>query len=258
MFPTLIQLHPRRHQYPYGDGPFEVVPRTDACRRIYGRGDHVLIGVSPGNSYFTSARVAELSAWAVGRFAAVDIVYADLHVDAMFEACGYTPEHASKRANKEIKAVRRRILRGLDEAQAPTGHVRVRALSEFADSPEYRELHGEVLHAMATDREFQQACEQMVRQVVVGRDEVGRDVAGRDEAGAEMSPAQRRAGLDYIAAELPFFLDTPGIVGVPTSVSCYHKLLPLTDVLYTRRSGLRAAGGQGYAVVRPQTVSAAA
>ena len=250
MFPTLIQLHPRRHQYPYGDGPFEVVPRTDACRRIYGRGDHVLIGVSPGNSYFTSARVAELSAWAVGRFAAVDIVYADLHVDAMFEASGYTPEHASKRANKEIKAVRRRILRGLDEAQAPIGHVRVRALSEFAESPEYRELHSEVLHAMATDREFQQACEQMVRQVVVGRSD--------GDGEAEMNPAQRQAGLDYIAAELPFFLDTPAIVGVPTSVSCYHKLLPLTDVLYTRRGGLRAAGGQGYAVVRPQTVSAAA
>ncbi len=248
MFPTLIQLHPRRHQRPYGDGPFEVVPRTDACRRIYGRGDHVLIGVSPGNSYFTSARIAELSSWAVNRFAAVDIVYADLHVDAMFEACGYTPEHASKRANKEIKAVRRRILRGLEEAQAPTGHVRVRALSEFADSPEYRELHREVLHAMATDLEFQEACEEMVLQVVVARTD--------GEPG--MNLAQRQAGLDYIAAELPFFLDTPGIVGVPTSVSCYHKLLPLTDVLYTRRGGLRAAGGQGYAVVRPQTVSAAA
>ncbi len=124
----------------------------------------------------------------------------------------------------------------------------MRALSEFADSPEYRELHREVLHAMATDLEFQQACEQMVRQVVVGRSD--------GEPG--MNPAQRQAGLDYIAAELPFFLDTPGIVGVPTSVSCYHKLLPLTDVLYTRRGGLRAAGGQGYAVVRPQPVSAAA
>jgi cyclo(L-tyrosyl-L-tyrosyl) synthase len=58
--------------------------------------------------------------------------------------------------------------------------------------------------------------------------------------------------LDYIAAELPFFVDTPSILGVPSSVSCYHVLMPLTEVLYGRGGGLRAMRNQAYAVVRPE------
>ncbi|MEZ0095189.1 tRNA-dependent cyclodipeptide synthase [Streptacidiphilus sp. EB129] len=244
MIPTL--LFPTRHQNSLQEHSFEVVPHTGDCARIYARADHVLIGVSPGNSYFTSDRLAELARWSLGHFEAVDFVYADLHVDAMFEATGYTAEHAAKRAAKEVKAVRRRIAKGLDEAEAPSERVRVHALSEFAGSAEYRELHAEVLHALAVDREFQLAAEDMVRQVVGGR-------TPDDEA---MSAAQRQAGLDYLAAELPFFLDTPAILGVPTSVGCYHKTLPLVNVLYTRQEGLRAADGQAYAVVRPRAVEA--
>lgn len=66
---------------------------------------------------------------------------------------------------------------------------------------------------------------------------------------------QLAAGLRYIAAELPFFLDTPALLQVPSSVSCYHVQLPLTPVLFGRDAGLRAAARQGYAVVRQAAVA---
>ncbi|WP_435796306.1 tRNA-dependent cyclodipeptide synthase [Kitasatospora aureofaciens] len=46
-------------------------------------------------------------------------------------------------------------------------------------------------------------------------------------------------------------LDTPALLGVRSSVSCYHLQLPLTPVLFGRDEGLRAAARQAYAVVRP-------
>lgn len=223
---------------------FTVQPYSPHCHITWDEGDHVLIGVSPGNSYFNAQRIAELTRWAAAHFTAVDFVYADLYVAEMFAALGHTDDHAARRAAKELKAVRRRILAGV-EAAAPRGlTVRVRALSEFSGNPVYQLLHRRVQHFLATDEEFRKSCDAMVEHFL------GAKLSG----GLPMTAQQRSACLAYIAAELPFFLDTPGILDVPSSVSCYHHLMPLTELLYAKGGGLRAARNQAYAVVRPQSV----
>lgn len=223
---------------------FTVRPFTRNCQFIWGEGDHVLIGVSPGNSYFSAARITELARWASPRFTAVDFVYADLHVAAVFAALGHAPEQAARRATKELKAVRRRILAGVEAAGPPGRQIGVRALSEFSDDPVYALLHRRVQHFLATDtdEDFRKSCDRMVQQFL----------APKLAAGESVTPEQRSACLDYIAAELPFFLDTPGILGVPSSVSCYHVLMPLTELLFGKGGGLRAARNQAYAVVQPE------
>ncbi|WP_413777726.1 tRNA-dependent cyclodipeptide synthase [Streptomyces sp. AM8-1-1] len=220
---------------------FTARPFTPNCRLLMDEGDHVLIGVSPGNSYFSARRITELARWAAPRFTAVDFVYADLHVASVFAALGHAPEQAVRRASKELKAVRRRILGGVEAAGPPGRRTGVRALSEFSGDPVYALLHRRVRHFLATDEEFRKSCDRMVRQFL----------ASRIGEGGAVTPEQRSACLDYIAAELPFFLDTPGILGVPSSVSCYHALMPLTELLFGKGGGLRAARNQGYAVVRP-------
>ncbi|MFI8081225.1 tRNA-dependent cyclodipeptide synthase [Kitasatospora sp. NPDC086009] len=226
---------------------YEALPFSDRCREIWRRGEHLLIGVSPGNSYFSHRRIAELIGWGLEFFDRIDIVHADLHVEAQYETFGYTPEHAHRRAAKEIKATARRIARGVEEA-GHRGAVRAHALSEFTGHPVYRRLHREALDALRADRDFGAAAEAMARGFLAAR---------LDEGLAPNEP-QLAAGLRYIAAELPFFLDTPALLGVPSSVSCYHLQLPLTPVLFGRSEGLRAAPGQGYAVVRPAAPTAAA
>ncbi|MER5885640.1 tRNA-dependent cyclodipeptide synthase [Streptomyces sp. NPDC001941] len=226
-------------------GTFIVEPFTRACRIVREDADHVLIGVSPGNSYFNARRVEELARWAAARFTAVDFVYADLHVAALFEALGHPPEHAARRAAKELKAVRRRVLGGVEAAGPPGARVRVHALSDFADHPVYRLLHRRVRHFLETDDEFRKGCDAMVEHFLAGKAGPG-GVTG----------AQRAACLDYVAAELPFFLDTPGILGVPSSLACYHRPIPLTELLYAKGGGLRAARNQAYALVRPAEAAA--
>jgi cyclo(L-tyrosyl-L-tyrosyl) synthase len=218
---------------------FEALPYSERCRRVWRRGDNLLIGVSPGNSYFSHQRIAELLCWGSELFRSIDIVYADLHVDTQFAAFGYPPDKALRRATKEIKTTHRRIQRGVEEAGI--AGVRVHALSEFQPDPVYQGLHRKVLEALGTDRVFREATEGMARAFLGARLAEGGDVSGAGLA----------AGVAYIAAELPFFLDTPSLLGVPTSVSCYHVQLPLTPVLFGRSEGLLAVPEQGYAVVRP-------
>ena len=98
---------------------------------------------------------------------------------------------------------------------------------------------------LGTDRPLREAAERMAHGFL--RTRLG---------GTPPEPGQLADGLRYIAAELPFFLDTPALLGVPSSVACYHLELPLTDVLFGRAEGLRAAAGQAYAVVRPTGTAA--
>ncbi|MER7763298.1 tRNA-dependent cyclodipeptide synthase [Streptomyces sp. NPDC097619] len=224
------------------EASFEVLPFTRTCRHIWEDGDHVLIGVSPGNSYFSAERVAALARWASERFAQVDFVYADLHVDRMFAAFGYTREHAERRAAKEIKAVRRRILKGVSESLDRYSGIRVRGLSEFQEDPVYKLLHRRVLHFLEADPEFRKGCERMALHFM----------GTKVPEGESITTEQLQVCFDYIAAELPFFVDTPSILDVPSSVSAYHVDMPLTEVLYARGGGLRAMRNQAYAVVRPE------
>ncbi|GAA1166238.1 cyclo(L-tyrosyl-L-tyrosyl) synthase [Kitasatospora gansuensis] len=221
---------------------FQALPFSDRCHRVWQRGDHLLIGVSPGNSYFSHLRIAQLVRWGRQFFDSVDVVHADLHVDTQFAAFGYPADQARRRAAKETKTTRRRIERGVE--LAGRSRVGVHALSEFADTPAYRRLAGEVAGALAEDEDFRLATEGMAAGFL----------AARLPEGQAPSADQLAAGVAYIAAELPFFLDTPSLLDVPSSVSCYHVELPLTPVLFGRDRGLRAAPGQGYAVVRPRAV----
>lgn len=57
--------------------------------------------------------------------------------------------------------------------------------------------------------------------------------------------------LEYVGAEAPLFLDTPAILQAPSSLNCYHQLLPTAELLYSRGAGLRASRNQGHAIVTP-------
>ncbi|MFF2080343.1 tRNA-dependent cyclodipeptide synthase [Kitasatospora sp. NPDC058162] len=227
-------------------GGYEALPYSRRCQEIWRRGEHLLIGVSPGNSYFSARRITELIGWGREFFERIDIVFADLFVGAQFETFGYAPEHAERRALKEVKATARRIERGVEEAGRP-GDVRVHALSSFTGDRAYQRLHRRAVDALRTDREFREAAEGMARGFL----------AARLDEGLAPSEPQLAAGVRYIVAELPFFLDTPALLGVDSSVSCYHLQLPLTPVLFGRDEGLRAAAGQAYAVIRPAAASSA-
>lgn len=220
---------------------FEVQPYTPHCRVIHAEGDHAVIGVSPGNSYFSAQRVIDLAEWGIEHFDRVDIVYTDLHVAEMYEALGYSPDDARRKAVKNLRGVRAKVTNAVETVGPPGGRLRAHAMSDFTDNPAYLRIHGHIRTLLDTDPDFRETCHTLVDSFLSSKVLDGRAGTAR----------QREVCLEYICAEAPLFLDTPAILQVPSSLNCYHQLLPMAELLYSRGSGLRASRNQGHAVVTP-------
>lgn len=220
---------------------FLVQPFTQHCHVIHTEGDHAVIGVSPGNSYFSRERIRDLGAWGLAHFDRVDFVYTDVHVAESYEALGDSPVEARRKAVKNIRGVRAKIVAAVSELD-PTGtRLSARPMSEFQSNDAYRRLHTDLLARVNYDEDFRAVCQALVR----------RFLSTKLAAGQEPTAAQERVCLDYVCTEAPLFLDTPAILGVPSSLNCYHQSLPMAEMLYARGSGLRASRNQGHAIVTP-------
>ncbi|WP_078624487.1 tRNA-dependent cyclodipeptide synthase [Streptomyces monomycini] len=235
---------------------FRTRPFTDRCDRIRRRGDHALIGVSTNNSYFSAERLTALVHWAQRHFRAVDIICADLHIDTVLTAEGAAPESVGRRARRRVTDVRRRIRKAVQSA-SPDGPVPgTHLLSDFQHNGAYQRLRADIDRALCEDPEFADACHDMIRIHLLGQPQNtgGTHSAAGPVAGGPADAAeddQVRAGLQYLSGELPFFVDTPSILGVPSSVSCYHLFTPVLGPLYMRENGLRAADNQAFLAVTP-------
>ncbi|QGV79860.1 tRNA-dependent cyclodipeptide synthase [Streptomyces ficellus] len=222
-------------------GLFTVQPYTAHCQVIRAEGAHAVIGVSPGNSYFSAQRVTDLARWGLAHFDRVDFVYTDLHVAEMYEASGYTAEDARRKAVKNLRGVRAKVT-GAVAAVDPDGRrLRGRPMSAFLDNPAYREIRRDLQTRLETDQDFRAACDALIDSFLSSKVLHGNAPTAR----------QREVCVEYVRAEAPLFLDTPAILGVPSSLNCYHQLLPMAELLYSRGSGLRASRNQGHAIVTP-------
>lgn len=220
-------------------------PLSEDCRLIWKRGDHALIGISGGNSYFNQKRLRALMQWAVDYFAKIDVVYVDTHLEDLLIADGRSPGDAARSVRATLKDVRRRIRRSLEGVGPRAALFQVRALSEVMNLEEYQNVRGRTETALRDEREFSLTCDRMVHQVMLNKTR---------DPGA-ISAEHMRAGRQYVAAEAPLFVDSPAIFGVPSSVLLYHLRTPVTEYFARVPRGFRAARGQGYVVVGPPTVS---
>ncbi|MFF2809168.1 tRNA-dependent cyclodipeptide synthase [Streptomyces sp. NPDC058000] len=230
-----------------GASTLRAEPLSEDCRLIWKRGDHALIGISGGNSYFNQDRLTALLCWAGEHFTEIDVVYVDMHMDEMLVADGHTPERAARSVRGTLKDVRRRIRRSLERLGPEAKRFRVRALSEVTTLPAYQSVRHRIEQALDTDRDLYAACDRMVRQVAHHRTQ------SHAATGMPTTEAHLTAGLHYVTAEAPLFIDSPAIFDVPSSTLLYHLRTPVTDYLAGRQTGFRAAPGQGYVVVAPST-----
>ncbi|MFI5754980.1 tRNA-dependent cyclodipeptide synthase [Streptomyces sp. NPDC051569] len=221
----------------------DAVPLGARSDVILQQGDHALFGVSTGNSYFSRRRLAHAISWAAAHFDVVDVIYADLYLDAMCEAFGYELADARRSAAKQLRGVRRRIQGALEDAGKPADRVRARPLSDFLEEPAYQEVRARALTALLTDTELRAVRDEMAYQFL----------AKRLDPGAFPTTRQVQVVQSYVDAELPFFVDSPSILGVASSVHCYHTVMALGRLLFSDRVvGLRPADNQGYAIVACQ------
>lgn len=222
-------------------GPLAVTPLSGGCGAVVDRAEHACIGISPFNSYFSTARIRQLAAWGLARFERVDFFVPDAPSAFTFEALGYEPERAAWKARRQGQYTRNRITAALTSLEVADPGARVLGWAELADNPAFVQLHEQGMTRYSEDAGFRDACREATTWVLDGKLPEGR----------RPDEEQIESAVRYFLAELPLFIDTPAVVGAEASVFCYHQPPEVLRRLYAGELSWRPAPGQGFAVVAP-------
>ncbi|WP_129842985.1 tRNA-dependent cyclodipeptide synthase [Streptomyces sp. RFCAC02] len=219
---------------------FTTEPLTDNCDRILKRGDHALIGVSPGNSYFSESRITGLLTWAAARCRAVHVMIPDSAFTHTLLALGYSPGRARRKTSSEASRIRNRVERAAAAAALRPGTLTVFRLAEIEASAVYRDLLRRAQEAYRDDAATRDSVARVVAPVLRGHLDGASPTADQlDEAAA------------YLLAETPLLLDTPGLLGVPSSAGIYHRHVAFIDDIYAGKVALSRSERQAFIVTRP-------
>lgn len=218
-----------------------VTPLSGRCAEVVARAEHACFGISPFNSYFSTARIRELAAWGLERFDRVDFFVPDAPSAYTFEALGYAPEKAAWKARRQGQYTRNKIATALGSLGVADAGARVLGWAELEGNQAFGRLHEQGLERYAEDAGFRDACREATSWVL----------DGKLPAGQAPDDTQVERAVRYFLAELPLFVDTPAIVGAEASVFCYHQPPDVLRRLYAGELAWRPAPGQGFAVVTP-------
>lgn len=218
---------------------FTVEPLTTSCNEVWESRDHVVFGVSPGNSYFNVDRLGTILGWLRNEFRQIDVMIPDESLQHTFRALGYGAEKAAKKARAETNVLRNRVLRAWDDIGGPRKDDGLHRMSELSSSPIYADSLDNCSRQVESDPVLRVACEEMTKDVLASKGFRG------DPTVDQIAEAKK-----YLVAELPFFVSSRRMFDVDASLNFYHQPLLLANVIFSGESSLKAGNGQGYATIR--------
>ena len=220
---------------------FTTDPLTENCRQALHRGEHVCIGVSPFNRYFSTGRIAQLAEWGMKSFEHYHFFIPDRAAAFTLEALGYEPARARHKAQRQGNYVRNKIVRALEGLGVADGGRLVLDGEALEGNAAYQRLLGEARQRVAGDPGFGAAC----------LDAAGWVLENKLPDGGQPTAEQLRTAVRYFVAELPMFISTVDIVASTSSVFVYHQRVRVLERLYHGELDWNPHPGQGFVVVRP-------
>jgi cyclo(L-tyrosyl-L-tyrosyl) synthase len=224
------------------NGRISVEPISLQSRNIRDRGEHVVLGISPFNAYFTEERIRELAAWGRQHFKAMHLFVPDVPSIFTLRAMGYTESRARKKAHRQAKYLVNKIHSALEALGFPAKSTDEIILTweKLASNPRYQALLQQAKDIYCTDGEFQHDC----------RSEVLRVLKNRSEPPETISPDALDVVAEYFLCEMPLFVDTPTILAQNSSIFAYRECIPLLCKLFLGEYRFRASDQQGFVVVK--------
>lgn len=216
-------------------------PLSRDCATVLQRKEHVCIGVSPFNSYFSTERLASLARWAHEGFASFHFFVPDDISIYTFEALGYPANRARQKARAQARYTHNKIRTAMAAASVPNpGDRVVLGMAALDANPRYRELLDRANRLFADSAPFREACLDATRWVLDGKLPDGRPA----------SPEQLSLGVRYFLAELPLFAGANHIVGADSSLFVYHQRVGFLERFFDRELEWEPLPGQGFLVLR--------
>lgn len=221
-----------------------VRPLTSDCAAALAAREHVCVGVSPFNGYFTPGRIAWLADWALRCFDSAHFFVPDLPAAHTLEALGYPPERAAHKARRQGTYVKNKIGRALAGLGVTDPEPYILDSHALQANPAYGKGLAAAQELYEREARFRTACLQASRWVLNAREPID---------GQPVDHQRLQRAVRYFLAELPLFTDTVGIVNRQASVFCYHQSPPFLERLYRRELPCEPTPGQGFVTVNART-----
>jgi len=214
-------------------------PVSSRCAEILESREHVLLGISPLNSYYSEEKINELLCWARDNFKSFHVLTSDTIFKQNFLALGYDEKKATAKTRLNWNALRNKILRafsniGYNEQEC---QEKIIALSgKLPDGSLFNAIREACTKRYKHDLEFKQKCLSSSKEVI-------------KNYSADVNDAMLEVAAVYLLEEMPFYLDTPSMLDVPTSLMVYHKAIPFFTDLYKDRAEYLVSNNQGHLIL---------
>ncbi|GGS32480.1 MULTISPECIES: tRNA-dependent cyclodipeptide synthase [Actinokineospora] len=214
-------------------------PLTAHCADPLAAAEHVCIGISPFNSYFTPERIADLARWAMARFRSFHFFVPDAPSAYTLEALGYDPRRAARKAQRQGNYTRNKISRAMEQLHVPDQRELVLDSAALNENKAYQGLLAEAHRRFTSDPEFAENC----------LTASGWVMERRLPEGEQPTREQLRHAVRYFLAELPMFVGTTEVVGAGSSVFAYHQRVDFLERMYRGELSWKPLPGQGFVLV---------
>lgn len=220
---------------------FVTQPLSQNCDDIFKRRHHILIGISPFNSRFSDDYIYRLIGWAIREFDDVAVLLAGKEAANLLEALGTPRVKAERKVRKEVSRNRRSAEKAL---KAHGGDPKaIYTFSDFNDHPAYCNMRQEVKNAFLNEENFRNACLEMSHAAILGR------ARGTNTTLHTVSDEMLKIAVEYVIAELPFFIGASEILGVQETLLAYHRPWKLGERICLGEFSIRMRSNQGYLLV---------
>ncbi len=216
-------------------------PVTHACAGLLSMREHVVVGISPFNSYFSEEKIKDLVSWAKETFSAFHVYVPDGPAVYTLQATGYSEAQARKKAARQGRWLCNKIARAMSDLGIGACEQTAAVLNSnrLDADPAYQRLHDEAWRLYDTDGWFREGCLQSSRWVLDGK------IGDPDE----LTSGALEDAVRYFLAELPLFIDSAGITGARSSVFAYHQCPAFLAALLQDRRGEIISARQGFVKV---------
>lgn len=210
---------------------------TSLSSTLYQQKEHVLLGISPFNSYFSEEIIGDWIQWAHTTFSSFHVFIPDTLPMYTFLALGYDEFKAKKKAKKQAAYLKNKVARALLQCQLDgiDANKLIIDMDYLENNQAYLELKKKCYALYNENPEFQKECDQCTGWVLNGH------------AVKDLDLANENIAVQYILNEMPLFMDTPSILNTASSLFSYHQTPQFINYLYTdHRKNEFVALNQGF------------
>lgn len=190
--------------------------------QIFKKKEHVLIGISPFNSYYSRAKIEQILIWVLEQgFKDFHFFLADEIYHYNFLMMGYSMEKAQHETKKQDRYLYNKVMQNLEKYGVD--EEKIIKYTDFKIQKKYQDKYIEYKQKLKHSLSFQKILEQTISNL-------------------NFKTSHLILTDDYIFAELPFILDTPALFNVQSSCFVYHQNNDLYTYLFAQKNQTKMQG----------------